>query len=96
MSSRNQLLSKVEREHAAKISQVLSEAKKKAVEMDVDNLKEWTIFTLNKDPFIQVEYFEIVDSLELKSIKNWSQPGVKVGCIAVKIGKIRLIDNLIF
>lgn len=96
MSSRNQRLTPLEREHAVEISRVLFEAKKKASEIDVDNLKEWTIFTLNNDPLIHVEYFEIVDSLELKSIKNWSQPGVKVGCIAVKIGKIRLIDNIIF
>ena len=96
MSSRNQRLSLVEREHAVNIPRVLYEAKKKAAEMDVEKLKEWTIFTLNKDPLIQVEYFEIVDSIELKSIKNWSQAGVKVGCIAVKIGKIRLIDNIIF
>jgi pantoate--beta-alanine ligase len=96
MSSRNQMLTPLEREHAATISQVLFEAKRKASEMDVENLKEWTIFTLNKDPLIRVEYFEIVDFLELRSIKSWSQPGGKVGCIAVKIGKIRLIDNLIF
>jgi pantoate--beta-alanine ligase len=96
MSSRNQLLSPLEREHASGISRVLFETQKKASEMDVENLKEWTIFTLNKDPLIRVEYFEIVDSLNLKPVKSWKEKGLKVGCIAVKIGKIRLIDNILF
>jgi pantoate--beta-alanine ligase len=96
MSSRNQLLSPLEREHASSISRVLSEAQKKASEVNVENLKEWTIFTLNKDPLIRVEYFEIVDSFDLKPVISWKEKGLKVGCIAVKIGKIRLIDNIIF
>ena len=95
MSSRNQLLSPVERKHAANISLVLFEAQKKAAEMNVEKLKEWAIFTLNKDPLITVEYFEIVDSHNLNPVKSWKEKGVKVGCIAVKIGKIRLIDNII-
>ena len=96
MSSRNQLLSPEERKHAALISRTLFEAKIKATEMSVGNLKEWLTFTLNSDPLMRVEYFEIVDSLELKSVKSWDQPVVKVGCVAVRLGKIRLIDNLIF
>ena len=96
MSSRNQLLSPDERKHAALISETLFEAKSKAAEMGVENIKEWLTFTLNSDPLMCVEYFEIVDSVELKSVKSWDQPVVKVGCVAVRLGKIRLIDNLIF
>lgn len=96
MSSRNQLLSPVERKHAALISKTLFEGRLKAVNMSVDNLKEWITFTLNNDPLIKVEYFEIVDSIDLSPIKNWDNKGEKVGCIAVKIGKIRLIDNIVF
>ena len=96
MSSRNQLLSPQERQHAVMISKTLSEGKKKAFEMNLDKFKEWVIFTLNNDPFIEVEYFEIVDTIKLNPITNWEQPGEKIGCIAVRIGKIRLIDNLIF
>ncbi len=96
MSSRNQLLNPEERKHAVQISKVLAEASLKASEMNVDNLKEWITFTLNKDPLIRVEYFEIVDPLKLIPVRDIKQPGNKVGCIAVKIGKVRLIDNLIF
>jgi pantoate--beta-alanine ligase len=96
MSSRNQFLHPDERKHAAFISQVLMEGKKKASEMDVDKLKEWITFTLNNDPYIQVEYVEIVDTSDLKPVKNFRQNGEKIGCVAVKIGKVRLIDNLIF
>ncbi len=96
MSSRNQLLSPSERKEASTISRVLFEAQKKAKDLDVEKLKEWTIFTLNKNPLIRVDYFEIVDSIDLKPVKDWNENGVKVGCVAVKLGKIRLIDNIIF
>jgi pantoate--beta-alanine ligase len=28
-------------------------------------------------------------------VKNWDESGIKVGCIAVYAGNIRLIDNII-
>jgi len=46
-----------------------------------------------------VEYFEIVDDRELKCVnkKNEMKPGKRYfGCIAVRAGKIRLIDNIEF
>lgn len=96
MSSRNLLLNPEEREHASLISRTLFKAIDKAHEMDVNKLKEWITFVLNDDPFIHLEYFEIVDSVNLYPVSDWKQPGIKVGCVAVKIGKVRLIDNVIF
>jgi len=96
MSSRNQQLNPEERKHAALIYRVLFMAKTKANQMDVNKLKEWITFVLKSDPLIDVEYVEIVDSLNLKPVNDWKYPGQKVCCIAVRIGKVRLIDNLLF
>ena len=45
---------------------------------------------------MQVEYFEIVDDVKLQPVHDWSEAGGKFGCIAVKLGKVRLIDNIKF
>jgi len=96
MSSRNQRLSPREREDAAVIYQTLSQAIHKAKYLGVDEVKRWVIDTLNECKLLQVEYFEIVDGSQLKPVKNWSEKGEKIGCVAVWAGKIRLIDNITF
>lgn len=94
MSSRNELLKSEERENAALIYKTLSEAKKQTNEKSVYELKKWVAETINKNPFLDVEYFEVVDEENLKPVKNWGRNSKKVGCIAVFCGKIRLIDNI--
>lgn len=96
MSSRNMLLSPEARLHAANISKALFEAIQLSASMEVDELKKYVTETINADPMLLVEYFEIVDSLRLRSIKSWDEKCVKVGCVAVKLGNIRLIDNVTF
>lgn len=94
MSSRNTLLSPVQRQHAVLISKTLFESRETAKTMDVDKLKDWVVANINKDPELEVEYFEIVDDTDLISVKSWSEPNKKVGCITVKVGNVRLIDNI--
>ncbi len=96
MSSRNQLLEPEEREHAAAISQTLFRAREMKNKMDPGEIENWAINILNNDPLIKVEYFKIINTEDLSDIKSWSDPAEKIACVAVKIGKIRLIDNLIF
>ena len=96
MSSRNTLLSKDDRLNAASIFQTLSNARCRAKNLSVEETKQWVIRQINSNPMLRVEYFEIVDNKELKTIKSWSEDKIKVGCIAVKVGNIRLIDNIIF
>lgn len=96
MSSRNALLEKDYRENAPHIYRTLQEATRLASSMDVDALKKWVIEKIDSNPFLQTEYFDIVDDTDLKSVSNWDEPNIKVGCIAVYAGKIRLIDNIIF
>lgn len=96
MSSRNKLLSPEERKSAARISRSLFKAREKAGKLPVEELKEQTIQYVDQDPSLKVEYFEIVDVRNLKPVQNWTEKSRKIGCIAVKIGSIRLIDNMNF
>ncbi len=96
MSSRNKLLLPEHRLCAPLIYQTLAEAKELSKKQSVAELKEFVIQKINSIPLLKVEYFEIVDDKTLQPIDNWSDSGIKIGCIAVVAGKIRLIDNIIF
>ena len=94
MSSRNMLLSPTQRASAPLISKTLFESKELAKSYSIEKLKQWVIESVNKNPELEVEYFEIADDTDLMPIESWDEPKIKVGCIAVKVGKIRLIDNI--
>jgi len=96
MSSRNMLLSEEQRKNASKISETLFKARNLAAELSVTQLKNWVVEEINKNPYLSVEYFEIVDDTTLTQINNWEEDNLKVGCITVQVGKIRLIDNVTF
>ena len=96
MSSRNMLLTSDQRKNAAHISATLFEAVNKTGELNVEELCNWVTNRINKNEYLNTEYFEIVDSVSLLPVKNWNDPCRKVGCIAVHCGKIRLIDNIEF
>ncbi len=95
MSSRNELLSAEERKNAAVISKTLFAAKELKTQKSVQELAEWVKNEINNNPFLDVEYVEIVDDEELQAAKSWDEPTIKVACVAVFCGKIRLIDNIV-
>lgn len=95
MSSRNELLSAEERENASLIFKTLSRAKNLIGTKSVRELENWVIETINKNRFLNVEYFEIVDFENLRPVTSWRDKGKKIGCIAVFCGKVRLIDNIV-
>ncbi|MDX1283960.1 MAG: pantoate--beta-alanine ligase [Draconibacterium sp.] len=96
MSSRNELLSDEQRRNAAVISETLFKAKELVAHKSVYELKKWVVDNINKNPFLDVEYFEIVDDEQLQPVQNWEEENTKVGCVAAFCGKIRLIDNIVF
>ena len=96
MSSRNQLLTPAERLHAPLISKTLLEAREMARKKSVGQVMAWAVKNLNNDPLLNVEYFEIVNAENLEKISNLNDAARVIACVAVKIGKVRLIDNLIF
>ncbi len=96
LSSRNALLSEEQRKSAVLISKTLSEARNIASSKSVEELKQWVKDQIDSDPLLKTEYFEIVDDIHFMPVLSWSDPVNKVGCIAVYVGKIRLIDNISF
>jgi pantoate--beta-alanine ligase len=96
MSSRNRLLNAEQRKSACLISHALFEALKQKKHFSVDQTKNWVIELINSDRNLKTEYFEIVDDMNLKPVSAWNERNKKVGCIAVRVGNIRLIDNVRF
>ncbi len=96
MSSRNRLLSPDERKAAARIPAALMQARGKAGRMPVEELIRRTIEYLSRDPLLKVDYFELVDEKRLQPVSGWDEPAPIRACIAVKVGQVRLIDNMDF
>ncbi len=93
MSSRNELLTAEERDNASLIYNTLREANNLTGKKSVKELINWVINTINSNPFLTVDYFEIVNDKDLQPVDSWEADCKKVACIAVYCGKIRLIDN---
>jgi len=96
MSSRNVLLTSEERQTAASISRTLFSARDMRQKASLPKVKQWVTERLNELPGMEVEYFEIVDDRTLAPLSQWQKNKGMVGCIAVKLGKVRLIDNIRF
>jgi pantoate--beta-alanine ligase len=96
MSSRNMLLTPEKRANAPLISKTLFDARNKMGEKSVKDLIFWVENTINSNHQLEVEYFELSNALTLQPINEWSDAEQIVGCIAVKAGQVRLIDNVIF
>jgi pantoate--beta-alanine ligase len=99
MSSRNVLLEPAIRENASIIFQTISSASLMIMKNDIPEIKTFVENNIEKFPGFKVEYFEIVDDLELIPVgrKDEIIKGKNYyGCIAVRAGKIRLIDNIGF
>lgn len=92
MSSRNMRLTPEQRLQAVHISKTLFTAQQMAQKNSVEDVKKFVINTLNNVPLLSVEYFEIVDQKTLQPVNTWNKPCV--GCIAVNVGMVRLIDNV--
>lgn len=96
MSSRNIRLGPAERNEAPKIYQILKEAAGKKDLLSPSQLKLWVGERFKNQCLVELVYFEIVDDKGLKPVMSWEDEQNKVACIAVILGGVRLIDNLIF
>jgi pantoate--beta-alanine ligase len=97
MSSRNQLLEPAVRKNAGVIYKTISAAANLANKLEIADIKEYVAAHINNIPEFKVEYFEIADDRELLPLMKKSdlkRDRKYFGCIAVKAGKIRLIDNI--
>ncbi len=94
LSSRNMLLNEQQRKSAPNIYKALCDAKERGTSASIEEVKEKVTAQVNADSELKVEYFEIVDADSLQSLASWEESNNIFGCIAVKVGAIRLIDNI--
>tara|TARA_X000001036_G_scaffold101705_1_gene95032 strand:- start:1415 stop:2266 length:852 start_codon:yes stop_codon:yes gene_type:complete len=96
MSSRNNYLSKKEREHCGSIYFCLNKAsdtlKNISYKKNIEDLKIKTIAELKKHKFL-VDYFEILDADSLSEISDKTKKIIIATAVFYK--NVRLIDNLI-
>ena len=95
MSSRNKLLSTVERKSATKIYKLLKNSAKafEEGEKNSNQLINLIKFSLKSNDTICLEYVDIVDYYTFKKVNLITSKSVII--IAVRVGNVRLIDNII-
>ena len=92
MSSRNNLLTKDERKVAPLIFESLTWIKKNINKLSNEDLIKFSTENLKKNNF-EIDYLGIYDISSLKEINNFKESALIA--IAVKLGNVRLIDNII-
>ena len=95
MSSRNTYLNPEERKASVVLYQALSLAQKlwSQGEIDADRLREEMIKLIQKQPLANIDYVSVANAETLDELNTVSLPALV--SLAVKIGKTRLIDNIV-
>jgi len=94
MSSRNALLTADERKNAPHIYKTLAATKE--TRGTIPQIKKWVTIQINSNHFMQLEYFEIVNAETLMPLHAVNEAEQVRACITVKMGNVRLIDNIAF
>ncbi|MDE6549155.1 MAG: pantoate--beta-alanine ligase [Muribaculaceae bacterium] len=94
LSSRNALLTEEQRKVAPEIHAALAYSVEYSKDHSVQATHDTVVERINAVPYMNVEYFEIVDGRTLLPVDEWSESPDIVGCITVYCGKVRLIDNI--
>lgn len=95
MSSRNTYLSPKERQAATVLFKALTRAKKmwEKGENKAEKLHQKMTSMINNEPLAVIDYVSIADAQSLDELDVISKPALI--SLAVKIGKTRLIDNIV-
>lgn len=97
MSSRNRNLTADERAIAPHIYAGLSTAKSQLLSRRTPaEVKGWINTHFAQQPAFRLEYFEIVNAFSLQDVNKLQPEGQTALCIAAHLGKVRLIDNIVF
>lgn len=96
LSSRNTLLTPEQRAIAPEIHKTLEYSRQYARDHSVRATHDTVVEHLDAQPFLRVEYFEIVDARTLLPVEDWDESPRIVGCITVYCGNVRLIDNITY
>jgi len=94
MSSRNVYLNSKERQAATVLFKALMLAQqlRKDGEKDAEKIRRQMAALIRKEPLAQIDYVSIADAGTLEELDLIGRPAV--ACLAVRIGKMRLIDNV--
>ncbi|MGZ5242406.1 MAG: pantoate--beta-alanine ligase [Bacteroidia bacterium] len=97
MSSRNQRLTAEEREKASIIYKMLQQSREKilAKTQSFTDIEQEAKAEIEKNRNFQVDYFDICSAKDLTKVQNHEQNEPLIICAAVKVGNVRLIDNLL-
>ncbi|MCD6599510.1 MAG: pantoate--beta-alanine ligase [Dehalococcoidia bacterium] len=95
MSSRNIHLNPEEHQAATILFKALTMAKqlRQSGEKDANKIREAMTSLIQKEPLAQIDYVSIADVNNLEELKIVAHPSL--ASLAVRIGKTRLIDNMI-
>lgn len=96
MSSRNLRLSTKDREIAPVIFNILKKSKEFIEKKSPNEIVKWIEEQISNYYQLKLEYFEIVNAQTLLPIKTWDECDEIIGCIAVFLNEIRLIDNIFY
>ena len=96
MSSRNSLLSEIERGKSMLISETLNFIKNNSTILSIDELRTQSIKKIKNQNILDLEYLEIVSLNTLHPISKLGDKNTNAACISASISSVRLIDNIIF
>ena len=94
MSSRNERLTKLEKQEAAVIYKTLQTSRSKFISKSAKTITTWVANTFKKHPHIRLEYFQIADENTLLPCIRKSKNKKYRAFIAVFVGDVRLIDTI--
>ena len=95
MSSRNVYLNPQERQAATVLYKALTLAQGlwKAGEKDAESLRQEMASLISKEPLATIDYVSIADAQTLEELTAIDKPAL--ASLAVRLGKTRLIDNMV-
>jgi pantoate--beta-alanine ligase len=95
MSSRNAYLNPQERQAATVLFKALTLARNlwKKGERNAETIRQEMTFLISKEPLAKIEYISIADTQTLEELSEINRPAL--ASLAVRIGKTRLIDNMV-
>ena len=95
MSSRNTYLNPEERQAATVLFKALSLARElwHGGEKDADKIRHQMTSLIHKEPLAKIDYVSIADAETMEELKKIDRPAIVF--LAIRIGKTRLIDNVI-
>ena len=94
MSSRNVYLNPEQRQAATVLFKALALARqlREGGEGDAETIRRQMAALIRKEPLAQIDYVSIADAVTLGELTLIDRPAV--ACLAVRMGKTRLIDNM--